>query len=852
MQMAIRCYELQMLLRALCKINAGTPFEDYNIHVGSEVHSSSPLFLQNFRGKLNSVITPGEVIWMGHGYGAATVIQLIKSTFYPVPPHLTDESTVIFSQPSTSCPLRRQITEESSMILLDPWVFPLAFKKVRYLFRLRLPQYQARTADGTNRSLCIMSDQFYGWKEAMLCLRRVLNRNPMMCPLPPNEHKNKPLWFYVQKSGHGSQSDFGLLFNHQPGIDEEIGPEDPKWIMDANCKCIFEYMKRQLKLVTMPVGETEILGRLLDADDVDRPWRWMSIKGDEWDLPGWQGMPEERVGIKDSWFCNFMIYDNEYDRFLLPNQKNNMRKRVEGRWEQTDHDFETGDTPCESTSSGCKDGPARLPQKSSMSKIGASLDAPAKFEPFRKVAPPKPSAPKDPAKPKMPPVPVAGGPLVGAGRGVFDRTGSSESAKYRQKKPPTLVLPPIVRGPPPDVKPKPQTANIRPSDVKPQPPAASRQPPIAKPQPPVAKPQPPDANPQLPAARPQPPVAKPQPPETLKKEVSFKPRQGDLLTPAQLSTLVRLIEEGTLPAFRRPSTSRKPAHPPKEKMPTAPIVPGEKGGAVQKPTSSTKPPIKEPPEKMPGGLPGLEVPEAAEGVEAAVPPNLHHVDERLNHFNRPNVRGAQRTSSPVRLAQARLPRINTNVGQKVLNPGKASNINNAGTDGGVWNLWGLLARSKDPSIPQKPETKPVRDIGVSNGPDAVKGVPTAKIPEVSRDGGKPKAPDAVKDDAKPKAPDAVRNDAKPKAPDAMKDDGKPKVVDTAKEDGKPKARDAVRDDGKAKVSDAAKSEYSMAPDIQKGNLKYLDVPRNDECREMRELNLYPSRCCRRNENFEPL
>ncbi|KAF8474192.1 platelet-activating factor acetylhydrolase, isoform II-domain-containing protein [Kalaharituber pfeilii] len=263
-QLSTRCTELVLLYKVITWLNKGiVPKGSIFGPDGDEVTEAeeAAIALRMFKDKLD-VDTPGRVIWAGHSFGAATMVQFIKNVYYFGSEEGQFSLFTCLKEEELSG-LRRQITKQSPLLLFDLWSLSLLGSgRTYWMWKKPLPQVLpldqeegARTPDAKNaRVLVLMSQQFYVWKENMWAVKWLLSRNPGLrdgaikeifnydvetamkievddiavgtgaktstSTQPPPEEKETeqaggyrpPKLFYAKKSAHLSQSDFNLLF----------------------------------------------------------------------------------------------------------------------------------------------------------------------------------------------------------------------------------------------------------------------------------------------------------------------------------------------------------------------------------------------------------------------------------------------------------------------------------------------------------------------------------------------------------------------------------------------------------------------------------------------------------------
>lgn len=235
-QLRVRLWELELLYTALSSLDNG---EDLNNLADTSAPSLSM--------KLD--LGPSKVTWAGHSFGAATVIQFVKSVFWhqPVPQTANEyRSRSTFQSlyaPADNSALKEQITTESPMVLLDLWTMPLRGDETLWLWEKPLPCY---IGDGQpkNNVLAIMSEQFYNWTTILERMKAVLSRHPAEQEKSRGSNGMKsygPRLFYSPKTAHLSQSDFGLLF---PWATKKwLHAEEPERTLCLNTRAILQLLR---------------------------------------------------------------------------------------------------------------------------------------------------------------------------------------------------------------------------------------------------------------------------------------------------------------------------------------------------------------------------------------------------------------------------------------------------------------------------------------------------------------------------------------------------------------------------------------------------------------------------------
>ena len=236
-QLRIRLRELALLFEALRKIDQGHHLTNLDCTFASSLPSKYGLDLSAFYGRLD-IQQPGSVVWAGHSFGAATVIQLVKSVYYD-PPSETPP-TALFT-PDRSSSLAQQITPSSPLVLLDPWAMPLTGESTRWLFDKPLPTYAPAGPHGRN-VITILSEAFFKWHDNLKYTQRALSADPRSASDSSNGvHKLRV--FYAVRSAHLSQSDFGILF---PWLTKKLcEAEEPERTLRLNVRAVLQMLREQ-------------------------------------------------------------------------------------------------------------------------------------------------------------------------------------------------------------------------------------------------------------------------------------------------------------------------------------------------------------------------------------------------------------------------------------------------------------------------------------------------------------------------------------------------------------------------------------------------------------------------------
>lgn len=264
-QIRLRCWELGLLMEALVGLDTGVAHI-----IESNMNGTTPLSaLQQFQAKLD-VHEPGKIIFGGHSFGAATVVQLLKSTYYADREELASMAEPVFT-PRADSAIRKQITEGNPTILLDMWCFPLVSKSSAPLLDLPLPAYaDVPTAPGGAAILAVESETFFKWTEHLHTKARILSPNPTARVVsaadferPSGVRLPEPNVFYVKNSAHLNQSDFGVLF---PWVCKKVfGGDAPERVLRLNLRAALQFLRTN----NVPVARTWA-GDLVEGAHVDK------------------------------------------------------------------------------------------------------------------------------------------------------------------------------------------------------------------------------------------------------------------------------------------------------------------------------------------------------------------------------------------------------------------------------------------------------------------------------------------------------------------------------------------------------------------------------------------------------
>ncbi|KAL8733015.1 MAG: hypothetical protein Q9166_002413 [cf. Caloplaca sp. 2 TL-2023] len=233
-QLKIRLWELGLIHEALLKIDRREPLLNTLAEKSPEAMGDLAMFSSAL-----DVHTPGSISWSGHSFGAATIVQLLKSVFYKPSKGAPSSYQPLF-EPSSSSQIAHQITPSSSISLLDLWCMPLLSSSTKWLNKQPLPCYAPNGPGGRN-VIAILSEAFFKWGGNLNQTKRTISENPSL-DTPGNKTQPAPYVFYPVSSAHLSQSDFGILF---PWVTRKaMKAEDPARTLRLNTRAILEVMRR--------------------------------------------------------------------------------------------------------------------------------------------------------------------------------------------------------------------------------------------------------------------------------------------------------------------------------------------------------------------------------------------------------------------------------------------------------------------------------------------------------------------------------------------------------------------------------------------------------------------------------
>lgn len=277
-QLRIRLWELGLVYEAMVMINGGEGVRNLN---------ASTTTLGGLRGAMD--LRPGRLVFAGHSFGSATMVQLLKSTYYADSPAMEKP----LFRPAGS-KLRLQVTTETPAILLDLWATPIIGPNSEPLLRLPMPCYDGPR--GGRAILSVLSEAFYKWEPHLKMTSRILS------PTPGSERLAKESYFrdgrevpgahlfYVPGSAHLSQSDFGVLFPWL--VRRALGVGEPDRVTRLNIRSMLQFLR----------GNGAAMARTSRADLADGP----DSSGDLEDDPA---ILEREAGVKGwEWIDSVAVF----------------------------------------------------------------------------------------------------------------------------------------------------------------------------------------------------------------------------------------------------------------------------------------------------------------------------------------------------------------------------------------------------------------------------------------------------------------------------------------------------------------------------------------------------------------
>lgn len=252
-QLRIRFWELGQIVDAMVGLGSGTESIVNATLTGAAARSA----LKQFANKMD-VHEPGKIIWAGHSFGAATIVQLLKLTYYADNPEVASMPDPVFT-PKKDSNIRHLITDKNPTVILDMWCLPLMSATFDAVLKLPLPAYaDVPAAPGGAALLAIESESFYKWTEHMHTTALVCSANPTASVISPAAYERpgsstpfpQPSVFYVRNSAHLNQSDFGVLFPWM--CKKAFGAEEPERAMRLNVRAMLQLLRENGVAIAAP------------------------------------------------------------------------------------------------------------------------------------------------------------------------------------------------------------------------------------------------------------------------------------------------------------------------------------------------------------------------------------------------------------------------------------------------------------------------------------------------------------------------------------------------------------------------------------------------------------------------
>lgn len=179
-QLRIRLWELDNLFTVLSSLHQGKTFTNYALPTEDTPQQSILTDALDLR--------PGHVTWAGHSFGAATMVQFVKSVYHNdhVPslegtPHEDNLDWHPLYTPADNGQLVNQITPNSPVALLDLWTMPLRGEATQWLWDRPMPCYHRdkTSEDPTPSTVAILSAEFNNYIDLKNRTVAALSRQPV-------------------------------------------------------------------------------------------------------------------------------------------------------------------------------------------------------------------------------------------------------------------------------------------------------------------------------------------------------------------------------------------------------------------------------------------------------------------------------------------------------------------------------------------------------------------------------------------------------------------------------------------------------------------------------------------------
>ncbi|KAG0646672.1 2-acetyl-1-alkylglycerophosphocholine esterase [Hyphodiscus hymeniophilus] len=316
-QLKIRLWELGLIHDSILRMDEGKTLTNLN---------SSSTSLEVFKGMME-VHEPGKITFAGHSFGAATVTQFVKSTFYsPLNSSAPSSYKALFT-PSSRSRITTQITPQTPVMLLDTWCLPLRAATTRWLWNQPFPCYQP-SGPGGSALLAVESQAFFKWRVHLKATKRLLSPNPSTDVYDYQNGKiSEPNFFYATSSAHLSQSDFGVLF---PWVTKKVfAAEEPERVMKLNVRAILQVMRNS----GLEIGKTSAADMELSDTVKEDTMDDESILGKEEQVRSWNWLSTDVEGLED---VDDEQEANEPSEAVVGNE---LLKRKEGTGERLENDM---------------------------------------------------------------------------------------------------------------------------------------------------------------------------------------------------------------------------------------------------------------------------------------------------------------------------------------------------------------------------------------------------------------------------------------------------------------------------------------------------------------------------------
>jgi platelet-activating factor acetylhydrolase len=286
-QLKIRLWELGLIHDAILKMDRGQAPQNLDPNSTTWRKKDTNEVLGMFR-RVMDVHRPGSIIWAGHSFGACTIIQLLKSTFWGAAKGEKAVNNPLFN-PTADSSLSKQITPKSPAILLDMWCLPLQSPQTKDLWEKPMPCYTPGGPGGRS-ILAILSEAFFKWSGNMSATTMALTSDVA------NDSRPGPRFFYPTTSAHLSQSDFGILFGWL--IKRALKTEQPpERYIKLNTRAILEVLREN----SYEVAETSAIDREEEAQTSNEltttsakqagDWKILDVNGE---IVGWEVINVDR------------------------------------------------------------------------------------------------------------------------------------------------------------------------------------------------------------------------------------------------------------------------------------------------------------------------------------------------------------------------------------------------------------------------------------------------------------------------------------------------------------------------------------------------------------------------------